>query len=99
MNYQVLGINDDQTTCDHCGKINLKKVVWLKDENGTISAVGETCAHKMASNYLFKRLSKAKKRYKALATISEERISRYAAAYGLSVEDMKKAFLMGELSM
>ena len=48
MKYRILGINDEQTSCDHCGKQNLKKVVWLENiEDEQIMAVGTTCAGKM----------------------------------------------------
>ena len=53
MTYQIKGINSDQETCDNCGKVNLKRVVWLEslntDGNGTgeVIAVGTTCAAKL----------------------------------------------------
>ena len=41
---KVLGITDERTTCDCCGKSNLKRTVALELENGTISYYGTTCA-------------------------------------------------------
>ncbi len=49
MKYTVKGVGSETDTCEHCGKTNLKKVVWLSqldadgNEAGTI-AVGTTCA-------------------------------------------------------
>lgn len=43
MSYKILGINDEQTCCDLCGKNNLKKTVILENEHGTIR-VGVDCA-------------------------------------------------------
>lgn len=41
--YKILGITDDQTTCDCCGKTNLKRVVALEIE-GQVVKFGTTCA-------------------------------------------------------
>jgi len=39
-NWKVLGVNNDQTTCDLCGKSNLRKVVVLENvETGEMFAV------------------------------------------------------------
>lgn len=48
--YIKRGVNDDRCECEHCGKTNLKRVVWLEvadaDGNGTgeMLAVGTNCA-------------------------------------------------------
>lgn len=43
--YEILAINDEQSTCVVCGKIELKRVVWMKDqETGEILHVGTSCA-------------------------------------------------------
>ena len=45
MRYTVLGITDERTSCDCCGKVDLKKVVALNDnETGEIVYFGTTCA-------------------------------------------------------
>lgn len=43
---KVLGINSDTSTCECCGKTNLKKVVTLQFEDGRILSYGTTCAAK-----------------------------------------------------
>lgn len=43
MNAKVLGINDEQTSCDHCGRKNLKKTVIL-EMSGEIVRYGVACA-------------------------------------------------------
>ena len=51
--YRLLGVNQDQDTCSHCGKQNLKKVVWLQaidqdgSEVGGPEPVGANCAARM----------------------------------------------------
>lgn len=51
--YRVKGINDDESTCMHCGKSNLKKVVWLAildsdgQTEGEVICVGVDCAASM----------------------------------------------------
>ena len=45
---KIVGINDDQTTCDICGKAELTRVVWFEDlENGEVFAAGVVCASKV----------------------------------------------------
>jgi len=42
---KLLGINTDEDFCEHCGKNNLKRVVWIELDDGTIQHVGCDCAY------------------------------------------------------
>lgn len=43
--FEVLGINEDRDFCECCGKQNLKRVVWIQDnELGEIKHFGSVCA-------------------------------------------------------
>lgn len=44
--YEVLGCNDEQTVCDHCGRQGLKKTVILRalDDTGDVVRFGTSCA-------------------------------------------------------
>lgn len=43
--FLVKGINDDESTCQCCGKEGLARVVWIEDtETGTLRHFGTTCA-------------------------------------------------------
>lgn len=42
--YEVRGITDEVTTCDCCGKKNLKSAVILSNEAGEIVYFGSECA-------------------------------------------------------
>ena len=42
--YTVVGCNDEQTVCDHCGRSDLARTVVLRDDEGTIVRMGTTCA-------------------------------------------------------
>lgn len=43
--FKIIGINDDQTTCDICGKRELTKVVWFEEiATGETFAAGVVCA-------------------------------------------------------
>lgn len=44
MTYKILGITDAISTCDCCGKKNLKKAVELEAPNGEIFFYGTDCA-------------------------------------------------------
>jgi hypothetical protein len=49
--YIIKGINDETSTCERCGKTNLKKVVWVAKVvdgvEGDPIAVGTTCAARL----------------------------------------------------
>lgn len=43
----VMGFNDEQTTCDRCGKVELRGTVVLADDDGNeVARMGTTCASK-----------------------------------------------------
>lgn len=43
--YKVLAVNDERDYCECCGKKNLKRVVWIEDEQtGEVKHFGTTCA-------------------------------------------------------
>lgn len=42
--FKILGCNDDQTTCDKCGRSNLKKTVVLDSDQFGIVRYGVDCA-------------------------------------------------------
>lgn len=43
--FKILGITDDTTVCEHCGKKNLKRVVVLENiTTGEIVRMGTDCA-------------------------------------------------------
>lgn len=44
--FKILGINDDVTTCECCGKTNLKATVVMESENIGIVHYGRDCAAK-----------------------------------------------------
>ena len=47
--YKVLGFNDDECTCDICGKSELKGTYAIEDlSNGEIFRAGSSCGAKMA---------------------------------------------------
>lgn len=52
MRFKVLGINDDRSFCECCGKDMLKKVVWIEDtETGDVRHFGTTCALKPSKGF------------------------------------------------
>jgi hypothetical protein len=44
MSFKFLGITDEITSCDCCGKTNLKKTVVLENESGNVVYYGVDCA-------------------------------------------------------
>lgn len=50
--FNVLGINDDKSHCECCGKSGLARVVWIEDtETGEIKHFGTSCALKPAKGF------------------------------------------------
>jgi hypothetical protein len=50
--FRVLGINQDRTFCECCGKQGLNSVVWIEDtESGSIKHFGQVCATKPAKGF------------------------------------------------
>ena len=51
--YALVAINDEEQVCQFCGKVDLKKVMWLVNvdadgnKHGEAFAVGTTCGAKM----------------------------------------------------
>lgn len=57
--YRILGINDDVTTCECCGKTGLKCTVVLTDGEHEV-AYGRDCAAKALAGKFGRRKSAAK---------------------------------------
>jgi hypothetical protein len=74
--FHVLGVNDDEDFCMCCGKLHLKRVVWIEDtETGEIRHYGVNCAQNPAKAFGVKaEIQKAVRNYKSF----EEGLWRYA---------------------
>ena len=43
-NLRAVGMTDEQTECDACGRMELRGTVILADDNGEVGRFGTTCA-------------------------------------------------------
>lgn len=51
--YRIIGITDEQTECDACGRVELKRTVVLADSDGVEAGrYGTTCASKIVGRPL-----------------------------------------------
>ena len=73
---KILGINDEVTTCEDCGKKNLNRTVVILRSDGSVVHVGTSCAVKYLgmtkshSNYnSISRIAKAVMYYKRWITV------------------------------
>jgi hypothetical protein len=85
--YTVAGTTDENTTCDCCGKSNLKMTVVLRDEDGEFHFFGRSCAARATgwkSAYLSREILSADSRANA-AREALVRWSRYLTADGVDV--------------
>lgn len=60
--YAAVGTTDENTTCDCCGKSNLKMTVVLKDDEGNFHFFGRSCASRATgwkAAYLERRVIEA----------------------------------------
>lgn len=97
--YRVLGVNDDTTTCEACGKEELKRVVMLgvldADNNveGTLYA-GTTCAARklrsLGQNVKASDVSKAADAYTTRLRNARMTMNDLASVYGPEI-DMETA--------
>lgn len=54
--FKFLGINDDKSFCQCCGRNGLQQVVWIEDtETGEIKHFGTTCANQPAKGFGLKK--------------------------------------------
>ena len=67
MRFKVLGINDEQDSCQCCSKTGLKRVVWIEDtETGDIQHFGTSCAQSPNKAFGLKsEISKAIREFEA----------------------------------
>jgi hypothetical protein len=97
--FKILGCNDEQTTCDKCGKTNLKKTVVLDSDQFGIVRYGVDCAalslkgdKKASSKGSVDRQAKAIERTKRLLAKKHESGSGYAYNHKIIVEDIWNLF-------
>jgi len=82
MLWKILGINDDQSTCDLCGKSELKRVVWLENtETQEVMALGTTCAAKMQKITVKVQKANEKDFFKEQKANIREEIKPYVREY------------------
>ena len=67
MNYKLVGITDEKTWCDFCGRMDLKRVMMLEDENGEFKSAGMICGAKMLG------ISKSVKSFEQIERIQENK--------------------------
>ena len=60
--WTIKGINDEKDFCELCGKTELKRVVWMMNDDGELKHVGTSCAAKMAG-FTVKEQKKAEKNW------------------------------------
>lgn len=80
--YKIVAVNDDECTCAHCGKTNLKQVAWLveldedRSDIGNVPfPVGTTCAAKLTATKKTK-VAKTLKSYNHLVFVAREEMMR-----------------------
>lgn len=72
MNYEAIGTTDENTTCDCCGKVNLKITVVLRDDEGDFHYFGSSCAARATgwkTAYLNRQVIAADNKREAAAAI------------------------------
>jgi len=90
--YKILGFNDDQCSCDICGKQELKGTYAIEDlQNGGIIRAGSSCGAKMAgwtSKELVSRY-KAGEKENLEAAKKELRSSKEYLEYDAAIEFLR----------
>ena len=60
MNLKPIAITNDVTTCECCGRANLKSTVVMIDDEGNTSYYGSDCAEKVTGKHAAKIVSAAR---------------------------------------
>lgn len=84
--YTVLGVNSEADNCECCGKIDLKRVVWFRNnETGEVKHFGTTCALDPGKGFgLDKQIKAAMSKADLLVErVRQEASTRYRRAGGL----------------
>ena len=78
--YGLKGINDDQHECSVCGKIELKRVMWLVELDDDGNEVGEPfhCGTTCGANLMNRKLTIVNKTVKNLRSYEYEQIEQIA---------------------
>jgi hypothetical protein len=79
--YEVIGCNDEQTTCDHCGRQGLKRTVILRSlDDGEVVRFGSDCALRAAAVPGVQTKSQLDRKVYAAQVETEQISSRYGQA-------------------
>lgn len=87
--FKIVGITDEVTSCECCGKSNLKKTVALMDDNGNVTYFGQTCASKAAGwtkEYVKEEVKQIDKTNKQLMKEKREEIEIWVRRHPLKKE-------------
>jgi predicted metal-binding protein len=78
--YKVIGINDDESHCECCGRTGLMRVVWIEDtETNEVKHFGTTCAQRPELGFNLK--DEIKKAVKEANQLQEKRILMASCEY------------------
>jgi hypothetical protein len=86
---KIIGITDEVTSCDCCGKSNLKKTVVLEDQEGNINYFGQVCASKAAGwskEYVKEEVKAIEKTNKQLMKDKKIEIEKFVNTHPLKIE-------------
>lgn len=76
---RILGMNDEQTTCDACGRVELRGTVILADEDGVeVGRYGTTCAGRILGRSVTRRDAQSVEAYRRQCAVSTLRDARAA---------------------
>jgi len=78
--YGLKGINDEQHECSVCGKVELKRVMWLVelDDDGNEVGLPFHCGTTCGANLMNQKISKVRTAIKNLRSYEYEQIEKIA---------------------
>lgn len=91
-NFKITGYSDDFTTCECCGKQDLKGTVHIQDlENMVVMHFGTTCAAKADKYDSLEAAYKAKEKIQSLTSVIK-RVKQYATENTINLMRKKDGF-------
>jgi hypothetical protein len=82
-NLKAVGFNDEQTTCDQCGRLELRGTVIVADHDGNeVGRYGTTCAGHVLGVKVTRREAVSREAYRRQCVVHEIQQARRAVKDG-----------------
>jgi hypothetical protein len=86
LNLRPVGMSDEQTECDKCGRMELRGTVILADDNGEVGRYGTTCAGRLLGRSITRKDAATIEAVRRQHVVADLRMGLRAAQVGDKAE-------------